>query len=306
LKTLDSWFVIINPISGNGIVKKKKQSILNALNNLNYSHKVNFTQHSKHEIDLVKEGIKQGFRKFISIGGDGTLHHVVNGVMIHGNVFLSEIKVGVIPVGTGNDWAKNYAIPNKISECIKILNYENTTEQDIGKLTHDNSTFYFNNLAGLGFDGLVVKNVLGFSKFGKLAYLLASLKSLISFKKPTIIYSWDNKTVTTKSYIVATGICTYCGGGMRLTQNPNPDDGLFDVTVVKDISKLEFIWNIRKMFNGKLHQHPQVETFKTNHLAVTAKGRIAPLIQVDGELIGEGDLEVETISKAVCFVVPKI
>ncbi len=304
MKNSEAWFVIINPISGNGIIKKKKQSILNELNNLNYSQKVNFTQHSKHEIGLVKEGIEQGFRKFISIGGDGTLHHVVNGIMIHGIEYLSEIKVGIIPLGTGNDWAKNYSIPNKISECINILNNGNTTKQDIGKLTHNNSTYFFNNLAGLGFDGLVVKHVLGFSKFGKFAYLLASLKSLILFKKPTITYNWDNKTVTTKSYIVAIGICNYCGGGMKLTHAPNPQDGLFDITVVKDISKLGFIWNIRKMFNGKLHKHPRVDTFKTNRLSVSTSGVISPLIQVDGELIGEGNVEVEIFSKAVCFIIP--
>ena len=126
-------------------MKKKKQFILSQLNNLTQSFSVNYTQYSGHEIELVKEGINQGYRKFISIGGDGTLHHLVNGVMIHGKDFLQKIKIGIIPVGTGNDWAKHYSIPSNPEKNIEILNQENTVLQDIGKITHNQKEIYFNN-----------------------------------------------------------------------------------------------------------------------------------------------------------------
>lgn len=300
----NSWFVIINPYSGNKAFKRKKQLILDGLKQLNSDYSIHYTEYSKHETLLVEQAIEQGYRKFISVGGDGTLHHVVNGVMIHGNSCLKDIKIGVIPVGTGNDWAKNYSIPKKFSESIQILNAEYAVQQDIGQIIHEDKHYYFNNLAGLGFDGFIVKQISSFKKFGKLAYFLASIKGLLLFKRPVITYSWGDNTVTSESYIVAIGICEYCGGGMKLTHESNPEDGLFDVTVVKDISKLGFIWNIRKMFNGKLHKHPKVEIFKTNHISISSRGVVSPLIQADGELIGEGNLEVELIPKAVNFIVP--
>ena len=236
-------------------------------------------------------------------GGDGTLHNVVNGIMIHGKNFLQDICLGVIPVGTGNDWAKHYSIPTDINKNIEILNKGNTIYQDIGKLTHKGKVSYFNNIAGLGFDGFVANQVNQFKKFGEASYFLASLKSLILFSKPTLTYSWNNSTKNSKCYILLVGICSFCGGGMRLTHQPNPTDGLLDVTVVKDISKLGFIWNIRKMFNGKLHQHPKVETFKTNKLTVGYNGKITPLIQADGESVGEGEIKIEILEKVMKFVV---
>lgn len=304
MDTSNSWFVILNPKSGNGIMKKKKQFIQPQLNDLTRPFSVNYTQYSGHEIELIKEGINQGYRKFISIGGDGTLHHVVNGVMIHGKDFLHEIKIGIIPVGTGNDWAKHYSIPSNPEKNIEILNQEKTVLQDIGKITHNQKDVYFNNLAGLGFDGYVVNKILSFKKLGKSAYFFASLSGLLFFKKPSVTLNFNNQSITSNIYLVGIGLCKYCGGGMRLTHQSNPTDGLFDVTIVKDISKLGFIWNIRKMFNGKLHQHPKVKTFKTNKLSISSN-ETNPLIQTDGELIGEGGFEVEIIQNAINFVVIK-
>lgn len=302
--TSNSWYILVNPISGNKFYQRKKKQLTAAFSKLNSEFTIQETAFSGHEEELVEEAIQFGYRKFISVGGDGTLHHVMNGIMKHGIEFISQLKIGVIPIGTGNDWAKHYSIPKNIDKCIVLLNQEKTVFQDIGKLTHNHTTYYFNNIAGLGFDGLVVKQVLSFKNFGKLAYLLASLKSLVVFKKPFLTCNWEENSISSKCYLVAIGVCQYCGGGMRLTHTPNPTDGMFDVTLVKDITKLGFVGNIRKMFNGKLNQHPKVETFKTNKLSVTSKGKKDSLIQADGELIGNGEITVEVIPKAIQFVIP--
>ena len=115
---INSWFIIANPVSGNRNFSKLWKEIQQLLNNKKIDFSFAFTQFSKHEIELVQNAIRQGYRNIISIGGDGTLHHVVNGIMLQRYVKTSDITIAVIPQGTGNDWIKNYNIPNDLEKAI--------------------------------------------------------------------------------------------------------------------------------------------------------------------------------------------
>lgn len=155
----NSWFIIANPTSGNGNFSKQWKEIKQNLNHKKIDYSFAFTQFSKHEVDLVQNAIKKGFRNIISVGGDGTLHNVVNGIMLQTYVKTFELTIGVIPLGTGNDWIKTYNIPNSIEKSIEIIKNKTTILQDIGVLKTDNSTTYFNNVAGLGYDGYIVNKL---------------------------------------------------------------------------------------------------------------------------------------------------
>lgn len=299
----NSWCVILNPESGNGYVRAKKSKILLALKNLTHPYKVVYTEYSKHEESIVRESIQLGFRKFISVGGDGTLHNVVNGVMKHGGEFVKAIQIAVIPVGTGNDWARNYSIPKQITRSIKVINEGKLTPQDIGKITSSKQTVYFNNLAGLGFDGYVVNSLSKFKKFGGLSYFLSALDGLFRYQSQELILQIKDQEMPIKSFLLAIGICEFCGGGMRLTDQSNPLDGLMDVTIIKELSKFSFIRHIRKMYNGKIAKHEKVETYKVNKFSVTIPSNSELFIQTDGELIESDSFIVETIPAAVSFVI---
>ena len=300
---ISKWFVILNPASGNGFVKAKKNKILTSLEKLKSPFQIQFTGYAGHEEILVKEAIVSGYRKFISVGGDGTLHHLVNGVMKFGKEYLSEIKVAVIPVGTGNDWMKHYGIPKGIDKAIEVINLENTIFQDIGKISMTDKEFYFNNLAGLGFDGFVVNTLPRFKKLGSLSYFLSAIVGLFQYKSPELLIETEDREITTKAFLLAMGICKYCGGGMRLTHEPNPTDGLMDVTIINDLSRFSFLIHIMKMYNGKIGNHKKVEIFKSNKFTVTLTENTNPFIQLDGELIDSNSFEVEVLPKAVNFVV---
>ena len=118
---LNSFFIVVNPSSGNTNFKKSWETITHflKLKNINFSY--SFTEYRKHEVILVDKAIKQGYRNIISVGGDGTLHHVVNGIMKQRYIKPSKIKLGVIPLGTGNDWIKTYNIPNSIEKSINVI-----------------------------------------------------------------------------------------------------------------------------------------------------------------------------------------
>jgi len=298
---MNKWFIIINPTSGKGFAKKQKAKVLSLLNQLTLDYKIAYTKYAKHEIELVKEATKNGFHKFISIGGDGTLHHIVNGVMIQNEIPKNKIEIAVIPLGTGNDWVKQYNIPSNIEKVIEIINTNKTVKQDIGKIEIGKEIVYFNNSAGIGYDGFVVSKIN--KKFGALSYLIASLVSIFSYKKSTLNFSFNDNKFTTKSLMATIGLCKFSGGGMQLTHESNPKDGLFDIMIIKDISVLSLFLNVIKMYNGKLNQHKKVETYKTPAIKIKVINGEKPFIQADGELIGQGDFNVTIFEEVLSFVV---
>ena len=299
----NSWFIIANPTSGNRNFSKQWKEIQQLLTAKKIDFSVAFTQFSKHEIKLVDTAINQGFRNIISIGGDGTLHHVVNGIMLQRYVKTSDITIAVIPLGTGNDWIKTYNIPNNIEKAIEIIHQKKTILQDIGVLESKNKTItYFNNLAGLGYDGYIVNKIHSFKKFGAIAYLLAGISGLLFYKKSNFKIIFDDNILETNCLMTLFGICKFSGGGMQFTKDVNPLDGLFDITIAKNLNFIDLIYNIKKLHNGNIVHHKKVETYKTKEITVIPQ-TTKPFIQADGELVGIGKVTAKIIEKAVNFVV---
>ncbi len=298
-----SWFIIANPTSGNRNFSKQWKEIQQLLNNKNIDYSFAFTQFSKHEIELVQNAIQKGFRNIISIGGDGTLHNVVNGIMLQRYVKTSDITIAVIPQGTGNDWIKTYNIPNDVEKAIEIIHHKKTILQDIGVLkTEDKKISYFNNVAGLGYDGYIVNKLKTLKRFGSVAYLLSGLAGLLFYKKSTFKIIFDDKIIETNCLMTLFGICKFSGGGMQFTKDVNTADGLFDITIAKNLTIFDLVFNIKKLYNGTIVHHKKVETYKTKEIIVIPQ-TTKPFIQADGELIGTGEVSVKIIEKAVNFVV---
>lgn len=301
---IHSWFVIANPISGNKKLSKKWKEIEQLLNEKNIDFSYAFTAYSKHEVELVHTAIQQGYRNIISVGGDGTLHHVVNGIMTQRYVKTSDITVAVIPLGTGNDWIKTYDIPNDIENAINLVKKKKTVLQDIGQLELINTTAYFNNVAGIGYDGYVVNKLNKLKRFGAIAYLLSGIAGLFFYKKTTFEIEVNNKLIETKCLMTLFGICKYSAGGMQLTDFKYATDGLFDITIAKNLSLLDLILNIKKLYNGLITKHTKVETHLSNTLLVTPTSiKTQPFIQADGEIIGQGKVTATVIHKAIQFII---
>ena len=300
---VNSWFIIVNPIAGNlkfSTIWKKIQLLLD-VRKINYSFAV--TLYSRHEVELVQNAIQKGFRNIISVGGDGTLHHVVNGIMIQRYVKSSDITIGVIPLGTGNDWIKTYNIPNNVEKAIEIIHHKKTILQDIGIVnTENNKVSYFNNVAGLGYDGYTVNKLKKLKSFGAVAYLLSGLAGFLFYKKTVFKINFNNKSIETNCLMTMVGICKFSGGGMQFTKDVNTSDGLLDITIAKNLNIFDLISNIKKLYNGRIVHHKKVETYKTDLITVIPQAS-KPYIQADGELIGVGKVTFKIISKAINFVI---
>jgi diacylglycerol kinase family enzyme len=223
--------------------------------------------------------------------------------MMQRYVKTSDITIGVIPLGTGNDWIKTYNIPNSIEKAIEIIHRKKTILQDIGVLeTADKSISYFNNAAGLGYDGYIVNKLKSLKRFGAISYTLAGLYGLLFYKKATFKIIFDDKIIETTCLMTIFGICKFSGGGMQFTENVNPTDGLLDITIAKNLTFFDLIWNLPKLYSGKIIHHKKVETNKTKEITVIPKDS-NPFIQADGEIVGTGTITATIVSKAVNFCI---
>ncbi len=298
------WFAIINPTSGNGSSRQKWPQIKTLLESYNFDFDFAFTEHENHSQELIQQAIENGFYNIICVGGDGTLHNIVNGIMNQTNVSSNQVPIGMVPIGTGNDWIKTHNIPNDLEKAIQLIKNGNKKIQDLGKiefLDEDRNPVFFNNLAGVGFDGFVVSKVHKYKHFGALAYLTGAALGLFSFKNFKSKVVVDNKEINSKTLMVLVGLCNYSGGGMQLTKNANPFDGLFDISIAKNIGKLNIIKNLTKLFNGKIVNHKKVKTLKSKAISITIDDEDLPFIQADGELIGQGNINLSVVPKAFSF-----
>ena len=302
---MQKWYVILNPVSGNFKSPVRLKQLKNTLEKQLSGIELVTTTYKKHEFELTTAAIKNGFRNFICIGGDGTLHTMVNAIMRQNEIPSTEIRIGVIPVGTGNDWVKTYGIPKNTRKAINIIKNNRTILQDVGSIQIENQPhpFYFNNVAGVGFDGLVVKNHPKFKKFGSLSYLFSTLYSYRQYINNRVEITLNEKKIVTDLFVLIVGIGKLSGGGMQLTDYQSHRSGTFDISLIKKIDFSTILKSISKVFKGDIRQIEVFDLYKAGTLSVTFQN-YPPMIQADGELLGQGNCRIDIISKAIQFIVP--
>ncbi len=302
----NKWFAVLNPSSGKFNTGKKIDHLKKLFFKDEIQVELAVTRYKKHDFELTLLALKNGYRNFICIGGDGTLHYMVNAIMKQQDVDSKNIKIAVIPTGTGNDWVKTYQIPENFKKAIAIIKKGKTIYQDIGKINikykEKDDIFYFNNIAGVGFDGLVVKNHHRFKKMGSLSYLFSTLYSYRKFSEKKVEISFNKKKFKTNLFILAAGIGKYSGGGMQLTDFKNHKDGYFDISLIKTIGFKTILQSIPKVFKGNISNIKEFNFYRTKSISVKAFNDI-PLIQADGELLGKGTCTMEILPQAIQFVV---
>ncbi len=299
--------VIINPNAGNGKGKKDWDKISGLLKKADLSFNTEFTERKGHAINLTLNAISSGFRKIITVGGDGTLNEVVNGVFTNKSCPPSDITLASIPVGTGNDWGRMFGIPLDYEKAIKIISDNKTLLHDVGTITFLNgiekNTRYFINIAGLGFESVVVRKT-NIQKDkghgGKLIYFYNLLTSLLSYKNTKAEIIIDGEIIHADVFSLNVGNGRYCGGGMRQTPRAIPTDGLLDVTIINGMGKFEIIRNLKILYNGRILQHPKIDGYKCKNINVSSE--TAMYAEADGESLGQTPVEFGIIPEALKIV----
>jgi YegS/Rv2252/BmrU family lipid kinase len=299
--------VIVNPNAGNGKGKKDWNKISALLKKEGLSFTVEFTKSKGHAINLALEAIASDFRKIITVGGDGTLNEVVNGVFTNKICPATEIVLALIPVGTGNDWGRMFGIPLDYEKAVEIIGEHKTLLHDIGLLSYYNGNEkknrYFINIAGLGFESVVVRktNIQKDKGYGgKLIYFYNLLTSLMAYKNTPAEIIIDGETSHADIFSLNVGNGRYCGGGMRQTPRAVPYDGLLDVTIIKGMGKFEIIRNLKILYDGRILQHRKIDGYKCKSVKVSSE--IPMYAEADGESLGQTPVEFSIIPDALNIV----
>lgn len=247
------------------------------------------TEAPGHARELAKSAVRKGYELVVSVGGDGTVNEVVNGLYDAGNPL--EVTLGIIGTGTGSDYIRTVGIPRIYqAACHCLLNPKRRTV-DVGVVEYLSQgqmvKRLFVNFAGLGFDAEIVKATT--QKFKRLrgttSYLLGLFTSLVSYQNQKISLTVDGKTSETKVCAVLMNNGKYGGGGMFAAPEADLTDGLFDVLVIGDLSKPDLIWSLPRVYKGTHLTHPKVTLKKAREIEVCSAGKLS--LQADGELLGE-------------------
>jgi diacylglycerol kinase (ATP) len=257
-----------------------------------------------HARELARAAAEQGYERVIAVGGDGTAGEVASG-LAH-----SQTALGLIPVGTGNDTARSLGIPSDPLAAARLAAHGPIRPIDLGQIQTAQQTTHFVNVAGFGFDAEVAWHVnrMAWLKAigGTAPYLGGVLQTLWQYRAPRMRISIDNQPLPERGvFLIAVANFPSYGGGMLICPPAQPDDGLFDVCVVTDLSRPQVLRLVPKLYSGRHVGHPAVELLRCRELSAAADRRVR--CQADGELVGDLPVRFSLLPAALrCVAGPAV
>ncbi|MFF0830297.1 diacylglycerol/lipid kinase family protein [Brevibacillus sp. NPDC003359] len=296
--------VIVNPVSGNGTGLKVWRQIEPTLRRLETPFHVRLTSGEGDAEKLSKELIqKEGVNKIIAVGGDGTVRGVMNGIYESNQ----DCRFGLVPAGSGNDFARGHGIPMKPLQALERILSEKG-EKRIDLILLDGKVAV--NSIGAGFDAQVAKVTdqalykawLNQYKLGALAYILSVIRVVCTYQPRDIVLNVDGHEVRLEGVwlVVAANIPNY-GGGMLICPDAIPDDGIADICVVSGMSRLGLLAAFPKIFTGAHRHHPGVRFYRGKQVTIEAAGPLP--VHADGESVAPTPLSAQVIEKRLTIIV---
>jgi diacylglycerol kinase (ATP) len=297
--------LIVNPAAGAGRTAKKWPYIKQLLKSMGLHFEHDITEAPGHAIELAKSAVSKGYKLVVSVGGDGTINEIVNGLYATG--VMKDVELGIIGTGTGSDYIRTIGVSRYYQEsCHHLLN-PTKKSVDLGIVESINNgqpvKRIFANFAGLGFDAEVVKatNKKFKSLGGKPAYLMGLLSTFATYKNHQIHLTLDGQKEDRKICTIVMSNGKYGGGSMLIAPKADPSDGLFDVLIIGDISKPDLLWSLPRIYNGTHLTHPKVTLKKAKEVAIYTDKKMS--IQADGELLGEGSARFSVLPSVLNILV---
>jgi YegS/Rv2252/BmrU family lipid kinase len=303
------WIVFVNPNAGTKKGRKDWPEISALLKASGLPFKDIRTEHRDHAVALTMEQAKKGFRKFIVVGGDGTLNEVVNGIFRQSEVPPESFLVAMIPVGTGNDWCRMFNVPFKYKNAVQLIKKEQVFVQDVGRVTYfdgdQEKHRYFVNVAGMGYDAIVAAKTnkdKARGRGGPLVYIKNLISSLLFYNHSRTSITIDDRPAPVEhlTFSVSVGIGKYNGGGMMQLPDAIPDDGILNMTLIKKLGKFTVLKEVRHLYDGSFIHHPKVETFVGKSIQIQSDPTIT--LEADGESLGHSPFEFTVLPKRLSIV----
>ncbi|MGM0574546.1 MAG: diacylglycerol/lipid kinase family protein [Myxococcota bacterium] len=305
--------VVVNERAGGGamhdVFRRVEHRLLDRIGDFG----VAFTDYAGHATELAREALDDGVQRIVVAGGDGTVHEVVNGWLDdEGRPRRDDAVLGLLPGGTGGDLRKSLDIPD-MDGALVALTSGRTRTLDVGRLTYHRvdedaeATRWFVNIVSFGLGGEVVRQVQGWPALtGRFAYAAAGAKVLWGWRNPQVRleiegagehFEWDGRVVLGA---VANG--RFFGGGMEIAPDAEPDDGVFDVTVLGDLRRRDMLPLLGRIYGGRHVGHPKVQVHQATRVVADSDDTV--YLDVDGEPLGRLPATFEIVPGALRVAVP--
>jgi diacylglycerol kinase (ATP) len=295
---------LVNPASSNGATGKRWPELAHRAERLGLSGETLFSERPGHLIQLARRAVDEGARLVVAVGGDGTLNEVVNGIA------GSDVELATIPLGTGMDFGRTYGIPTRFEDAVRVAVDGAIRPIDAGRVRYrtwegTDAERWFANVGSVGMSGAVAQRANGMSKAlgGRVTFFYALTR---------VFFEWENTEVRVQlddgerrgrmhDVIVANGV--WHGGGMKLAPDAAPDDGAFDVVLIGDVSKVDFMTTAPKLYKGRHVGHPKIEIVRSRVVGVDAEEHLP--IELEGEQVGTTPAVFELVPHALRIRVPR-
>lgn len=305
---MTKYKIIANPNAGHGKGARAIPVIEAELTRLGLGFDLVRTERVGHGIELAREAALAGYEVIVAAGGDGTVNEVLNGLMEARQSNKNRPALGVICAGRGNDFAPCLNIPEDLPGGCQVLKEDHRRIIDIGRVAGGKfpQGRYFANNVGVGFDAIGTIEVAKLPEWGMFSFLIAILKTIfLYYKGPTVRLDYDDQTLTTSTMMLLTMNGKRMGTGFKMAPDSKPDDGLFDLVIVRQVSRLRIFSLIPHFMKGTQGTQPEIRTLRAAKVAISAVKGTLPA-QSDGEIICvDGTrLDIELLPRQIEVVCP--
>lgn len=294
--------VIANPRAGGGRVAAELPEIERNLLSKGLEYRIVETEGPGHATRLAREALAEGARFLVAVGGDGTVHEVVNGMLEEDRPVVEGAVLGVVAAGSGSDFVKTFGLPGDAARATAHLAGENTYPLDVGKVVYTTDdggveARYFPNIAEAGLGGSVVARAARLPKlFGRSRYFFGFWLTLPGFRPATVRVQADRRAYEGRAHNVVVANCQFYGGGMRISPRSYPGDGFLDVLIFRGPRSDSFTM-LPKVYRGEHVPHPHIVEFKARAIRVEADRPLR--IEADGEVLGKTPASFEVIPQPI-------
>jgi diacylglycerol kinase (ATP) len=304
------YLVIINPTAGRGFAGRSIPQIEAELQKYKLDYKIVLTERPWHSADLAEQGAKDGYDVVVAACGDGTTNEVLNGLMRAKKAGYDKTAMGLIAIGTGNDFAYGMNVPGGVEVGVKILAEDFRRRMDVGLLKGGDypDGRYFGNGVGIGFDaatGFVAAKIRWTR--GLLLYLIAAIETIfIYYKPPTVKLVYDDKELTQPSLMISIMNGRRMGGGFYFAPKGNPSDGIFDLCIAASASRGRIFGLIPYFMKGTQATQKEVTMSQAHKVVATAVKGTLP-VHCDGETVAfeTSEITVDLLPQQIEFVTQK-
>jgi diacylglycerol kinase (ATP) len=297
---------LVNPAAANGSTGRRWPELARRAAALGLQGETLVSERPGHLAELAAEAAAAGATAIVVVGGDGTVHEVVDGLARAGA--SDRVELGLIPFGTGRDFARSLRIPRRLDDALEVVRGGRVRTVDIGRATYasDNgeAVAHFANFAGAGISGAIADRANRTTKAfgGRLSFIWATLAVFTRWQptEMTVEIDGERRQVLLLEALAMNG--DYTAGGMWVAPEASLEDGTFDVVLIGDFSKAEFTTTFPKIYRGTHVSHAKVEIVRARELRVDAPSPL-PIV-LDGEQPGTTPVRFEVVPGALRVRVP--